>query len=202
MRALHGSDEAGAVASFRACFRLVPGPFETRTETAADGPPEGGSMSKTRAPADSPAFDWVLVANASRARCFVRDADNGAMREDQGFIHEASRLKGLALAHDRDGKVRKSAASTQFAPHTDRHQKEHASFARELADFLERAALAQSYPGLSLVASAGFLGELRAHLGPAAGKRLRHAVALDLSSFQGAELEHRVTRALAGAAPP
>jgi hypothetical protein len=32
-------------------------------------------MVKTRKPAAIPAFDWVLVANAARARCFVRDAD-------------------------------------------------------------------------------------------------------------------------------
>jgi protein required for attachment to host cells len=157
-------------------------------------------MVKTRAIPPGPALDWVLIANAARARCFVRDADNGAMREERSFIHPASRLKGAALDHDRGGKVRKSMASTQFAPHTDAHDKEHAAFARELGAFLEKAALARHYPGLCLIASAGFLGELRAHLGPAAQQRVRQAIALDLSAYEGAELEHRVTRALADTA--
>jgi protein required for attachment to host cells len=159
-------------------------------------------MTNSPKPAAGPALDWVLVANAARARCFVRDADNGALREEYSFIHDASRLKGTALTRERGGKVRKGVASTQFAPHTGPHDKEHAAFARELADFLERAALAQRYPGLSLIASAAFLGELRSRLGPAAGKRLRRSVALDLSTLEAAELEHRVTRALAGDAPP
>ena len=157
-------------------------------------------MVKTRAIPPSPALDWVLIANAARARCFARDADNGAMREERSFVHPASRLKGAALEHDRGGKVHKSTASTQFAPHTDVHDKEHAAFARELAAFLEKAALAQHYPALSLIASAAFLGELRAQLGPAAQTRVRQAVPLDLSAYEGAELEHRVSRALAGTA--
>ena len=157
-------------------------------------------MAKTHTVPPGPALDWVLIANAARARCFVRDADNGAMREERSFVHPASRLKGAALEHDRGGKVHKSAASTQFAPHTDVHDKEHAAFARELAAFLEEAALAQRYPGLWLIASAEFLGELRAHLGQAAGRRLRQGVALDLSAYEGAELEHRVTQALANPA--
>jgi protein required for attachment to host cells len=154
-------------------------------------------MTRTHAIPPAAALDWVLIANAARARCFVRDADNGAMREDRSFVHPASRLKGMELSHDRGGKVHKSVASTQFAAHTDVHDKEHAAFARELAAFLEEAALAQRYPGLWLIASAEFLGELRAHLGPAVRKRLRQGVALDLSTYEGAELEHRVTQALA-----
>ena len=38
-------------------------------------------MDKTRAIPRAAALDWVLIANAARARCFVRDADNGAMRD-------------------------------------------------------------------------------------------------------------------------
>ena len=51
-------------------------------------------MAKTHAISPAPALDWVLIANAARARCFVRDADNGAMREERSFVHPASRLKG------------------------------------------------------------------------------------------------------------
>lgn len=156
-------------------------------------------MTPTHAIPPAPALDWVLIANAARARCFVRDADNGAMREERSFVHTASRLKGEALGRERGGKVHKGAASTQFAAHTDVHDKEHAAFARELAAYLEKAALAQQYPGLALIASAAFLGELRAQLGPAARRHLRQGVALDLTTCEGADLEQRVTQALANA---
>lgn len=139
---------------------------------------------------------WVMIANAARARSFVRDAENGAMREICSFVHPASRLKGVALQDDRGGQVRKSAASTQFAPHTDPHDKAQAEFAHELAAYLEDAALARRYPELALFASKAFLGLLRAQLGPATQHLLRASVPLDLSAYQSAELEHRVTRAL------
>jgi protein required for attachment to host cells len=141
-------------------------------------------------------MDWVLVANAARARCFARDDENNAMRELAGFVHPESRMKGEALMNDRGGLAHKGVASTQFQPHTDPHEREHAVFARELARYLEDAALAHRYPGVSLFASAPFLGELRTHLGAATQKLLRTSVALDLTSYEGAELESRVAQAL------
>lgn len=142
---------------------------------------------------------WVLVANSSRARSFVRDADNNAMRELCSFVHPESREKGMALGTDRGGKVHKGVASTQFAPHTDVHDKAHAEFARELAQYLEEAALAHRYPSLAILASKAFLGDLRAALGPATQHLLRASVPLDLTTAQGADLEQRVAQALLAA---
>ena len=145
-------------------------------------------------------LDWVLIANAARARSFARDPENGAMRELRSFVHPGSRQKGQALTDDRAGLAFKGQASTQYAPHTDPHDKEHEQFARELAQVLEEAALAHQYPGLALIASPAFLGELRAHLGPATQALLRAGAALDLTTYEGAELERRVAQALLGAA--
>lgn len=141
-------------------------------------------------------MDWVLVANAARARCFVRDAGNNAMRELASFVHPQARQKGEALADDRGGHVQKGIVSTQFEPHTDLHAKQHAQFARELAQHLEAAGLAHRYPGLWLIASNPFLGELRAHLGDATLQLLKGSMALDLTIYRGAELEQRVAQAL------
>ena len=132
-----------------------------------------------------PPLGWVLIANAARARSFVRDHEN--------------RLKGQALSNDRGGKIQKSiGASSQFDPHTDLHRKEHTQFARELAQYLEDSALAHRYPEVSLIASKAFLGELRLHLGPATQKLLRTCVPLDLTIYEGSDLEHRVAQALQG----
>jgi protein required for attachment to host cells len=155
-------------------------------------------MDTTRKP-QGKVLGWVLVANASRARSFVRDDENNAMRELCSFVHPESRLKGVALADDRGGKVMKgSTASTQYAPHTDPHDKAHVEFARELAQYLEEAALAHRYPGVSLIVAKSFLGDLRAQLGPATRALVGVSVPLDLTTYQGADLEHRVAEALQG----
>ena len=148
-----------------------------------------------------PPLDWVLVANAARARCFVRDQQNNALKELCSFVHPASRIKASERGKDRGGQVRKSQASTQFAPHTDPRDKEHAAFARELAGYLEEAARANRYPGVALIASRSFLGDLREHLGDATRHRLTASAPLDLTTCEGSELEHRVAQALRDATP-
>lgn len=143
-------------------------------------------------------LEWVVVANAARARCFARDPENQAMKELSAFIHPESRQKGSELADDRGGLVHKSStASTQFAPHTDLHDKAHEAFAHEIASYLEDAALAHRYPRVSLIASSAFLGELRQQLGDAARRLVTTSVPLDLTTYTGRELEQRVTKALA-----
>lgn len=146
-------------------------------------------------PAGTP-VQWVLVANAARARCFERDPDNGAMRELEGFVHPGSRLKGQDLGTDRGGLAHKGVASTQYSPPTGLHEKEHAQFARELAQYLEQAALAHRFTQLALVASNPFLGEVKAQLGAASTRVLGAGIPLDLTSFSGRELEQRVAKAM------
>jgi len=142
-------------------------------------------------------LEWVVVANAARARFFERDPENKAMRELASFVHPRTRLKGLALDRDRPGRAQKgSTASTAFPPHTDPHQKEHADFARELAHRLEEAALAHRYPRVAILASNPFLGELKAQLGAATQQLVQGTVPLDLTAYERAELEHRVAQAL------
>lgn len=146
------------------------------------------------------ALDWVVVANAARARIFERDDENQALREIADRVHAPSRQKASELETDRPGKARKGDASTAFAPHTDPREREHQRFAHEVAQLLEEAALAQRMPGLVLLASNPFLGELKAELGDAARRLLKHSAPIDLTTYQHAELEARVTRAIGSAA--
>jgi protein required for attachment to host cells len=143
-----------------------------------------------------PKLDWVLVANASRARCFERDPENGALREIADFAHPASRMPAHELADDRPGHAFKGAASTAFDPDTDPRTKEHAAFARELAAFLDDAALGHRYERLAVVASNPFLGLLRAELRGAAAL-LQASAPVDLTTYTDGELERRVSAALA-----
>ncbi len=98
----------------------------------------------------------------------------------------------LASRRDRPGRVRKGAASTAFEPHTAPRARERTHFAHELAQMLEAAALARRMPGLVLLASNPFLGDLKAALGPAAAALLKACMAVDLRLLQGSDLEHRV----------
>lgn len=143
-----------------------------------------------------PPLPWVVVANAARARVFERDDDNQALLEIADCVHTASRRSGTELGRDRPGQARKSEAATAFAPHTAPREREHQRFARELAQLLESAALAQRMPSFVLLASSPFLGELKAHLGDAARRLLTGSSAVDLTLYQHAELEQRVTRVL------
>lgn len=143
-------------------------------------------------------LDWVVVANAARARIFERDDEDQVLREIADCVHTPSRQKASELDDDRPGKARKSQASTAFTPHTETRDREHQHFAHEIAQLLEDAALTQDMPGLVLLASNPFLGELKAELGAAAQRLLKFSVPVDLTIYQHADLEQRVTRAFNG----
>lgn len=145
------------------------------------------------------ALDWIVVANAARARIFERDDDNQALREIADLVHTPSRQKASTLGDDRPGRARKSDASTAFAPHTALLEREHQRFAREVAQLLETSALEHGMPGLVLLASNPFLGELKAALGDAARRLLKRSAPIDLTTFRDRDLEQRVTRALGDA---
>lgn len=153
-------------------------------------------MTYDRPPRPDRRLHWVLLANASRARLFERDHDNGALRELGDFVHPDSRLKSAALSHDRAGQGAKGSARAHFEPPTSPKEREQEHFAEQLAHYLEEAALAERLVGWALIASNPFLGRLRGALGSTAAARLRHHVDRDLTSFAGQELEQRVTELL------
>lgn len=141
---------------------------------------------------------WILLANAGRARCFERDPATHALSELAGFVHQEARERSSQTGTDRPGRAFKGEASTSFEPRTDPHDKQRESFARELGAFLEAAAQAHRYAQLALIASSPFLGALRAHLGEVSRHSLVSSQALDLTELEGRELEERVTSVLAG----
>lgn len=148
-----------------------------------------------------PRPDWLVLANASRARVFERDTPSGVLREIADPVHLASRERDAASSHDRPGRAHKGSGSTPFEPRTAPHLRERGHFAQELADLLESAALERRVHALVLMASNPFLGDLKAALGPSAQAVLRSAIALDLTGFQGRELEQRVNHALTEHSP-
>ncbi len=144
---------------------------------------------------------WILVANARRARCFERGALNGPLSELADFVFPHARLGGEASAGDISGDAgkghgRTGHAGTQFEPRTETNAKEMHSFARQLADFLNKGVAAQRCDRLALIASSAMLGEVKPFLSAAANKILHRSVASDLTHYQNAELKQRVNEAL------
>lgn len=137
---------------------------------------------------------WVLIANASKAHCFTREHANSPWTEVAEFDDAWGRAKGLDLSEDRagyeaGGRVRAGAA---FSPHVNPKTKEHESFARQLARFLNEAIAARRCESLVIFASNPFLGEIKSDLDEHARGALVRSLALDLTSFSGAELARRI----------
>jgi protein required for attachment to host cells len=118
------------------------------------------------------------------------------------LIHPRSREKGSELASDREGHAQKAHgdrghAGTAFEPHTGPRRKEHEVFAVEIAQhYLEDALGQRRCPGVVLIASDPFLGELKSHLNESVKRVVSATIAHDLTRYAGAELERRVSEAL------
>ena len=143
---------------------------------------------------------WILVADAHRARCFEQNASDSSLTELADFVSPHARVTSETSA-DRSGDAgkghgRTGHAGTQFEPKTEAGAKERHSFARQLAEFLNKGVIEQRCSSLALIASGPMLGELRPFLSPAADKILHHSVATDLTHYQGVELKQRVHEAL------
>lgn len=144
---------------------------------------------------------WILVADARRARCFERDAVNHTLTELADFIYPHTTLKSQAGGGDLTGAAgkghgRSGHAGTQFEPHTEAHAKERASFARQLAAYLNEAIAAQRCGALVLIATSPMLGELRPALSTGSTKALKRCVVSDLNHYTGVELKERIDHAL------
>lgn len=144
---------------------------------------------------------WILVANGHRARFFERDAATAPLGELADFVYPHASLASAPRASDVSGDAgkghgRTGHGGTQFEPHTAVDAKEHHSFARQLADYVNHGVSEHRCGGLELIASGPMLGEIKPLLSHAATQALHHSVAMDLTSYQGADLRHRVQEAL------
>jgi protein required for attachment to host cells len=144
---------------------------------------------------------WVLITDAARARCYERNAADHTLQELVEFVHPPASPRGQSGGGDLTGEAgkghgRTGHAGTQFEPHTEAHAKERASFARELADHLNKGVAEQRCQALVLIATSPMLGELRTHLSHASEKIVLASIASDLTHYSGRELETRVTDGL------
>lgn len=142
--------------------------------------------------------DWVLVANAHRARIFTRRGPGAALTEVASYFFPRQRGApgGDPTGDAGKGHGRTAHAGTQFEPHTEVDTVDRHAFARQLADVLDDAVAARRCKRIAMVASAPMLGALRSLLGHAALQALTETVERDLTIYQGADLRQRVDAAL------
>lgn len=139
--------------------------------------------------------NWVVVANAARARVLEETGQRGVYQHRADLVHPASRLKGSALGNDRPGHVEgigHGLGNASYQPRTDPREHEHQRFAAEVAATLAAGVAAGDCAGIVLVASNPFLGHLKAMLNEAVTKRLLRTVASDYTGLSERDLAERL----------
>jgi protein required for attachment to host cells len=136
---------------------------------------------------------WILVADGSRGRLFEKSHSDAALLPLQAWVHPPSRLRAESLAYDQLGRAGKGHTGTvSFAPRTSLKQREHQRFAQEMARHLTDGVSAGRCGELVLIASNSMLGAIRQHLTAQAAKRVSWSAPVDLTPFEGRELESRI----------
>lgn len=143
--------------------------------------------------------NWLVVANASRARVLEETGERGAYLHRADLVHPQSRQKGIELGTDRAGHMEGSSqglAGTAYAPRTDVRDREHDRFAQEVAAALNDAVAQGQCAGLVVVASNPFLGQLKAHLNERAHAAVLRTVPNDYTSLSDTEIARRLAAPL------
>jgi len=139
--------------------------------------------------------NWLLVANASRARVLEESEVAGQYVHVLDLVHPSSRQKGTDLSRDRPGHVEgigHGLGSGSYVPHTDPRKHEQDVFALEVARALDDGIASGRCAGLVLIASNPFLGQVKAHLGEQASKMVLRTVPADYTGLNERELAQRL----------
>lgn len=140
---------------------------------------------------------WIVVANASLARCLEWTKAGEPMVPLTTLEHPESRLHAEALKTAQPERAMKDdAGRVSFVPRTEPKDRERTEFAREVAKYLQAGAATNRYRGVVLLASNPFLGELLAQLDDGVRRWVTETHAIDLTSFGLSELEARVREQL------
>ena len=156
-------------------------------------------------PATPSRIEWILVANAARAR-LLEQRPGQPLRLLRHFEHPESRLHAQDLADDQTGRRAsdRGYGAMALAARSDPHRKQAERFALELADHLEQAAQHGELDQLLVFAAPPFLSLMRRHCGPTTRRHVAGMFNVDLSGVGTAELAPRIAheRAERVAEPP
>ena len=129
--------------------------------------------------------NWLVVANATRARILEETARAGGYVHRADLVHTQSRQNGEALGSDKPGH---GLGASAYQPRTDARERTHDTFAREVASWLNDGVAAGECAGIVLVASNPFLGHVKGHLSGPAQRAVLRTVASDFTACRDDEL--------------
>lgn len=135
---------------------------------------------------------WYLIADAGRARIFLRDADANISLVQQ-FDHPEGRAHPGDLTTDL-GRTRQTGSASYAAERDERNarkEEENARFAKELADALLKGALSNAYEELVIASPPQFLGLIRPRLHSAVEGKLVSTLTKSLTELSEYELSKR-----------
>lgn len=143
---------------------------------------------------------WVLVADAGSARIYSASHSDGRPKYVPlfNFDNAGRHSRSRDLGTDAPGRSVESVGGARHAqePRTDpqRHAKQ--VFAKSVAEYLDRNALAQEFESLVLIAAPQMLGDLRDALGREAKDKVVREVAKDLMKLPAAQLSAELAKLL------
>jgi protein required for attachment to host cells len=144
---------------------------------------------------------WVLVADASRARIFSIPENNKPHKPlpwvlEKEFDHPEGRARATDLTTDVPGRVKQSfgaGSRPAMEEPTDPKEVEAQAFARKLTESLEQGLNHNRFERLTLVAPPHFLGLLRSTVNEQVSKRVHQSVNKDLTLLPARELPEYVS---------
>jgi protein required for attachment to host cells len=139
---------------------------------------------------------WILVADASRARIFSVPENNKPWQLERELEHPNSRAKATDLTTDVPGRVKQSfgaGSRPAMEDPTDPKEIEAQAFARSLAAELEKGLNQNRFERVTLVAPPHFLGLLRGTVSEQVVKRIQHSVNKDYTLLPARELPSHVS---------
>jgi protein required for attachment to host cells len=133
---------------------------------------------------------WIVVADSARARILSAVDPSSALRPVEQLVSPASRMHDRDLTSDKPGRALNSTGKGRHATSGSKTAKEQIaiSFAREVADHLDKGRIDNQFERLVIVADPKFLGLLMKSLSGPSKKLVSLRIDKDLSKLSEKEL--------------
>lgn len=139
--------------------------------------------------------NWVVVADACRARIFETRALGRGLHEIEDLTNPAGRAHSGELLTDAGGRSYPSAGArhgNSVQPRTDPVEHEVELFAKRLTDRLEKARVEGRFEKLYVVAAPRFLGLLREKRSKDLGRLVEREIAKDMAQLEPAAIAAQI----------
>lgn len=139
---------------------------------------------------------WVLIADGSRARIFVKSHNKLNHIMGQDFVGENLRESDLGTSKPGRGYESSNPTRHAYQPRTDWHQYQKEQFAKELCTILDKATENSDFDELIIISPPKTLGDIRAYLSKQTLSKVTAEVPKDITKLNELELVHFLEREL------